>query len=304
LVYSWYKYQTNKPTIMKTKIFISIMAVALFAACKGRNGRYEIANNSSSADTAGVSTANDTVADVKLKLIKTADMSFKVKNVQQTADSICHITAKLDGMVVHHQMGSSIERSEDIRLGNDSVMRVSAFNTTADMTVKIPSEKLEDFMIHVSHMGLYVTSSKVDIEDKSLDYLSAKLKLKSRREMVAQQKAGKIKIKDPEAVLWLKDDMIDGIITNQKIDAAVNFSVVSLNFYQSNTIYKERIANDDPSAYKMPFFNRLLMALSNGWHLFVELLIGMANLWVLILAGIGLWTAFKTCKKKYPALKA
>lgn len=285
---------------MKTKIFIAIMAVALFAACKGRDGGYEVVNNgNSSADTA--STSADTIATTKL--VKTADMSFKVKNVQQTGDSISRVIAKLNGMVVHHQMASSVERSEDIRLSSDSVMRVSAFNTTADMTVKIPSEKLEDFMSHISHMGIYVTSRKMDIEDKSLDYLSAKLKLKNRREMVAQQKNGKIKIKNPEAVLWLKDDIIDGQINNQRIDEAVNYSVVSLNFYQSNTIYKERIANDDPSAYKMPFGNRLLMALSNGWYLFVELILGLANLWVLLLAGAGLWIVFKTYKKKYPALK-
>ncbi|MEB0278721.1 MULTISPECIES: DUF4349 domain-containing protein [unclassified Mucilaginibacter] len=286
---------------MKTRIFIAIAAIALFAACKGRNGSYEIANNGNSSNADTASSSADTVATAKL--VKTADMSFKVKNVQQTGDSISRITAKLSGMVTHYQMGSSIERSEDIRLSTDSVMRVSAFNTTADMTVKIPSEKLEDFMNYVSHMGIYVTSRKMDIENKSLDYLSAKLKLKNRREMVAQQKTGKIKIKDPAAVLWLKDDMIDGQINNQRIDEAVNYSVVSLNFYRSNTIYKERIANDDPSAYKMPFGNRLLMALSNGWYLFAELILGLANLWVLILVGAGLWIAFKTYKRKFSALK-
>ncbi|MEB0261048.1 DUF4349 domain-containing protein [Mucilaginibacter sp. 10I4] len=286
---------------MKTRIFIAIAAIALFAACKGRNGSYEIANNGNSSNADTASSSADTVATAKL--VKTADMSFKVKNVQQTGDSISRITAKLSGMVTHYQMGSSIERSEDIRLSTDSVMRVSAFNTTADMTVKIPSEKLEDFMNYVSHMGIYVTSRKMDIENKSLDYLSAKLKLKNRREMVAQQKTGKIKIKDPAAVLWLKDDMIDGQINNQRIDEAVNYSVVSLTFYRSNTIYKERIANDDPSAYKMPFGNRLLMALSNGWYLFAELILGLANLWVLILVGAGLWIAFKTYKRKFSALK-
>ena len=206
-------------------------------------------------------------------------------------------------MVTHHQMGSTVERSEDIRLSDDSVMRVSAFNTTADMIVKIPSEKLEDFMSRISHMGIYVTSRKMDIEDKSLDYLSAKLKLKNRREMIAQQKNGKIKIKDPAAVLWLKDDMVDGQINNQKIDEAVSYSVIGLCFYQSNTIYKERIANGDPSAYKIPFGNRLLMALSNGWALFTELILGLANLWVLALTGVGIWIVVRGYKKKYPALK-
>ncbi|MBB5397752.1 DUF4349 domain-containing protein [Mucilaginibacter sp. AK015] len=286
---------------MKAKIIIVIAGIALLAACKGREGRYEIANNS--ADTTAITSAGDTVNNVTPKLVKTADIRFKVKNVQQTGDSIAHLTARLNGMVVHHQMGSSIERSEDVKLNNDSVMRVSAFNTTSQMTVKIPSEKLEDFMNHVSHMGIYITSRQMDIEDKSLDYLSAKLKLKNRREMVAQQKTGKIKIKNPEAVLWLKDDMVDGQINNEKIDEAVNYSVVSLNFYQSNTIYKEIIVNDDLSTYKMPFFTRLLQSFANGWYLFTELILGLANLWVLILAGAGVWMCFRVYKRKYPVLK-
>ncbi|WP_374949535.1 DUF4349 domain-containing protein [Mucilaginibacter sp.] len=288
---------------MKTKIIMLIAGVALLAACKGRNGSYEIANNGSSADSAGVNTASDSVAVTKPKLVKTAEMSFKVKNVQQTGDSISRITAKLNGLVMHHQMGTAIERSEDVRLSTDSVMRVSSLNTTAEMAVKIPSEKLEDFMNHVAHMGIYVTARKMDIEDKSLDYLSEKLKLKNRREMVAQQKTGKIKIKDPEAVLWLKDDMIDGQINNQKIDAAVNFSIVSLNFYQSNTIYKERLANDDPSAYQLPFAKRLQMAFANGWFMFTAFIIGLANLWMLILFALGIWMLYRVYKKKYPALK-
>jgi hypothetical protein len=288
---------------MKTKFFVALVSIALLAACKGRNG-YEVVNNSNSksADTSGISVTGDTVNDVAPKLVKTADMSFKVNSVLRTGESIANLTTKLNGMVIHHQMGSSIERSEDIRLDSDSIMRVSAFNTTADMTVKIPSEKLEYFMNHISHMGMYITSRRMDIEDKSLDYLAAKLKLKNRKEMVAQQKSGKIRIKDPEAVLWLKDDMVDGQINNQKIDEAVSFSIVSLNFYQSNTIHKEVIANDDPSAYHLPFFNRLLMALANGWSIFTEIIIGIANLWVLVLAGIGLWMLFRLYKKKYAAL--
>jgi hypothetical protein len=236
---------------MKTKIvIIAIAGVVVLAACKGHS-KYELANNSATADTASISSSDTTEVE---KLVKTADMSFKVKNVQKTGDNIAKLTTTLNGMVMHHHQNASIERSEDVRLTDDSLMRVSAFSTTAAMTVKVPSDRLEEFMNQVSGMGIYVTGRTMDIEDKSLDYLGARLKLKNRSEMVAQQKTGKIKIKRPEDVLWLKDDMVDGQISNKKIDNAVNFSTVSISFYQSNTIYKEVIANDDPSAYRLPFF--------------------------------------------------
>lgn len=287
---------------MRAKIIIAIAGIALLAACKGRNGEYEIVNNSPQSSAADSVTVDPSQADSP-KLVKTAGMSMKVKNVQQTTDSVSKLTASLSGMVMHHRENTSTTRSEDITLSEDSIMRVSALTTTADMTVKVPSEKLEDFMNKVGHMSVYVTLRNMDIEDKSLDYLSSKMKLKNRREMVAQQKSGKIKIKDPAAVLWLKDDMVDGQISNQKIDDAVAYSVVDLNFYQNNTIFKEAMPNDNPSAYRLPFFTRLGFAIANGWTIFVEAILAIANLWVLVLVGVVIWIGFKAYRKKYAGLK-
>ena len=146
----------------------------MFCACKGKGGGYEVVNNSSSnaADSAKV----DSAIISKPKLVKTAGIHFKVKNVEQTAERISALTTSINGMVIHHQMGSTAERSEDIRISNDSVMRVTSFNTTADMTVKIPSSKLEEFMNQVARMGIYVNTGSMDITDKSLDYLSGTIK--------------------------------------------------------------------------------------------------------------------------------
>jgi len=278
---------------MKTKILIPLLAgVALLCACKGKGG-YEVINNSSSADT--VSRADSATGP---KLVKIADMHFKVKNVQQTSEHIASLVTGYNGMVIHHKMGSTPERSQDIRISNDSVMRVTSISTSADMTVKIPSAKLEEFMNQVAHMGIYVNNRGMDITDKSLDYLSSQLKLKNRNELVSQQKRGKIIIKNPANVLALKDDQVDEQISNRGIDDAVKNSVVSLSFYESNTINKEIIANDDPSAYNLPFFKRLVMAMANGWGIFVDVVIGIANLWVFILAGIGIWVLIANYKTR------
>jgi hypothetical protein len=277
---------------MKTKIAILLLAGGfLLGACKGSGSSYEAGRKSSNADTS-----------VQPKLVKTADMRFKVKDVQQTSENITALTIKNSGMVMHHQMESNIQGSRDFRISDDSINRVSAFNTSADMTIKIPSEHLVSFMTQVAHMGMYVTLRKMDIEDKSLDFLSSKLKVNNRKELVAQQKAGKVIIKNPVNVMLLKDDMVDGQIDNHKIDEAVKLSVITLSFYQSNTIIKEQIANDDPSAYQLPFFKRLINSLAYGYSLFTELILGLANLWVFILLGIGIWLLLRIYKRKHPAI--
>jgi len=285
---------------MKTKFLIPLIAVAaLLYACKGKGGAgYEVVNNSSSAD----SVKSETPGSSQPKLIKTAGINFKVKNVQQTVTRVITLTESMGGMIAHQQVGSTPERTQDVRISKDSIMRITSLSTTAEITVKVPAVKLEKFIDSVASMGIYVTDRNVDITDKSLDYLSAQLKLRSRAELVSQQKRGKVVIKDPAKVLDLKDDMIDQQISNQQIDNAVKYSTVNLNFNQSNTINKELIANDDPSVYGLPFFKRLGMALGNACDLFLDLVIGLANIWLFILLATGIWLAVRYYRKK-PVVK-
>jgi hypothetical protein len=279
----WYQLKNQiKPTIMKTKILMMLSAIVLLAACKGSTTSSNYESMSGTAD----SIATQDVSLNVPKLIKTAGMNFKVNNVQQASERITTLTGQYKGMVMSHKVNSTLNNTSDKRVSSDSVMRISAFYTSADMTVKVPSAKLDQYLDSVSKLGMYVNSRSMDIEDKSLDYLSARLKLNSRKEMVSQQKKGKIIIKDPSAVLNLKDDLVDEQIGNRKIDDAVRYSVVNLSFYQSNTIVKEVIADDDPAAYNLPFFRRLGVAVGYGWHIFIEAIIMLVNIWVFVLVFI------------------
>jgi uncharacterized lipoprotein YajG len=273
---------------MKTKILIMVIAAfALLAACKGRSSK-------AAADSL------KTEFEQKKELVKTADVSFKVKDVLKTGEAIAALTDQYKGMVMHHQTQSSVKGSENVHLTNDSIMLVSAYNTTADMAVKIPSEQLEKFINQVSHMGIYVNSSKMDIEDRSLDYLSSKLKAENREELVAQQKSGKVTLKHPSEILSVKDDIVDKQINNLKTDEDVMYSTVTLNFYQSDTISKETIANNNPSAYNIPLFQRLALAFENGWAIFVDMVVGLVNLWMFILAGLAIRRIVVYYRKKMP----
>jgi len=277
---------------MKTKILIPLAGLALFCACKGKAG-YELAGGSS-ADSS--SAQMDSTRSSTSKLIKTAEMRFKVKNVQKVSEGIAKLVTTYRGMLIRHRMASSSEHSLDIRISNDSVMRVTSFYTSADITVKIPAEKLNDFMNQVAGMGIYVNNRSMDVTDKSLEYLSAQLKLKSRSELISRQKKGIVIIKNPANVLLLKDDMIDQQINNRGIDDAVKNSIVNLRFYESNTITKETIANDDPSAYNLPLLNRIIIAIENGWRIFVDLLVLLFNLWVFVAAGVSVWLIIRRYK--------
>ena len=278
---------------MKSKLLIALLAfVTLLGACKSKSSSYELAG-ASSADS--VKLTADTTAT---KLVKTGDINFKVRNVQQTSENITALTVKDNGLVMHHQLSSSANQTHDIQLNNESGMRISSYNTTADMTVRIPSDKIEDFLTSVSHMSVHVNSLQMDISDRSLDYLAAQLKLSSRKELVAQQKKGKVIIKNPTDVINLKDDMVDEQIDSRRIDDQVKYSTITLSFYQSNTIGKEVIANDDPSSYHLPFWNNAATAFQNGWYIFNQFVIVLIDMWVFLLIGAIVWMGWRYYKKK------
>lgn len=291
---------------MKTKIVIVLASVTMLVACS-RSKLYD--EKEMSADTVGVPVADqnspeETKSANQVKLVKTADMKFKVKDVRQTGDSIATLTARYGGLVMNHQMGSVVEAKEVIHLSNDSLRKISVLSTTADMTVSIPSQHLEAFMNRVGRMTVQIDSSKMLVEDKTLDYLSADLKTKNRKDWVAQKKTGDGARDNADAVLATKDNMVDSRINNQRTNAAAKYSVLALSFYQSKLITKETVANDDPSAYHPSFFSQLSLSLQNGWYVFSNIVFAVANLWAFLLVAVALWVGYRVYRKKFATIKA
>jgi Domain of unknown function (DUF4349) len=289
---------------MKTKFLIPLIAgLGLLYACKSKSKSASESADSASTESVSVTKEkslmpkNDSLTP-NTKLVKTADIRFKVKNVQQTSERIAALTATLNGTVIHNYIHSTTSDRVNIQKSNDSLLRVTVLSISDDMTVKIPPGSMESFVEQVTHMGVYINKSKMDITDKSLEYLSTKLKLKNQDELVNQQKHAESNVKDPDNLLALKNSMVDQQIGNRKIDDSVKNSTVTLNFYENNIINKELIANDNLSAYNLPFSKRLSMSIENGWDVFMDVFLFLANLWILIPVGAGVWLGMRYYKKK------
>ncbi len=282
--------------VMKMSNLMLLLAVlCLFAACKGR-GSYESELSKQIADSASAISSDSAGA----KLVKTAQVDMKVKDAAKVSEEIVQLTtANYHGIVMNHHLQSEELRSEDMKLSGDSLQRVTVYHTTATMTVRVPPAALNHFMSDVSKLGLHVNIRRMDIEDKTFDYLTSQLYQNNRKELVEQQKEGKVKFKDPTAILRVSDDLADEKVNNMRVDHAVQYSVVDLILSQNNTVSIEHIANDDPAVYQIPFLQRMAFALSNGWSMFADCVIALANLWVFLVLGVILWFTFKYYKIKW-----
>ncbi len=282
--------------LVDMKQFPALLTIFLFVFLLSCNN-----NNGEKADT--ITALNDSTSITGLtgdsvKLVKTAGIHFKVKNVEQSTRDVSALAKKLGGLISNQNMESVEGGRNELKISADSLMVVSTFTPQADITVRIPSENLEDFMYSVTDMGYFIGSRKLHIDDKSLWYLENLLKQKNRTEVLSQPANNKRKTLTAHQTIEIKDEVTGQQINNRTVDADVKYSTVNLSLFQNPIVRKEIIVNYIISDYQLPFGQRFSNAIKDGWQYFLAFAIVLAHLWMFILLTIAILFTYKYLHQK------
>lgn len=239
----------------------------------------------------------DTLQPVR-RLVQKADIHFKVKSVQQTAEQVAALTADLKGTIVHQTINSNQLSQQDLERSDDSVMRVTVTRPTAEMTVKIPPAYIEVFLLQVARLGTHIDSSHMNVSDKTLDYASTQLKLKNEAELADEMKKKPAEARSPRDILEFKNNMVDEQINNRRIADSAKSGFITLSFYENSVTTREVLAANDPSSFKQPATHRIGKSIKEGWDVFIDIIAGLMKAWVLILLGLGTGMLVRYINKK------
>lgn len=267
---------------MKRNI-IAIAIVLTIFGCQNGNKKY------AGADSVESNELNKEISDSTLteKIIKTADMRFRVKDVQKTKEQLSKTIKAEGGTVAEFSIESTIQETDKVKQSTDSLKEITSYRTQGYLVAKVPSDKLDDFTNTIAKMAVFVDNQSMKMDDQSIAYLSNKLKAQNRIDAIEKiNKVATKKSANVESSLIIKDDYVDKKIENIQIDSRVKFSTITLNFYQDNTVKTMVVGNDNLYDYRPPFINRLWLGIVNGWTIFKEIIIAVSNLWMLILIGI------------------
>jgi hypothetical protein len=227
-----------------------------------------------------------------VKLVKTANIDFKVKDVEKAGWGVSALAAQLGGKIFHQQLETIEGERKELKISGDSLMVITAYTPHAAITVRVPSENLELFLHNIADLGYYTSSSQLDIEDKSLAFLENEWKQKSRQHELSKQ-GNSNKSLASLASINVKDAMIEKNIENWAINADADYSLVNISLFQNALVRKEVIANYILSGYELPFSQRLVNAIGNGWEMFLSFLLFLAHFWMfLLMAGIA-WITYR-----------
>ncbi|WP_316793287.1 DUF4349 domain-containing protein [Pedobacter frigoris] len=277
---------------MKKYLIYCIFTIAAF----GCNSSEKIGRESADLTEANLETADTTLTE---KIIKTADMRFRVKDVQHTKEQLSSAIRSEGGTVTEFSIRSDIQNTEKVRQSTDSLLELTSYRTEGYITAKVPSDKLDEFTNKIAKLAVFIDQQSLKLDDQSIAYLANQLKNQNRVEAVAQlNKHANKKSNNVETSLSLKDDYVDKKIENLIIDSKVKYSNITLNFYQDNTVKQMTVENDNLSDFRPGFFKRFWLSIQTGWVIFTEIILTLTNLWVLFVLGIIGYFIFKYYRRK------
>lgn len=264
---------------MKTPaLLISLFALLSCISC-----------NSNNFDKEALSTAADTQSATgftgdSVKMVKKASMNFKVKDVSGSTKNIIRMARSMNGFVTQRSMESVENETKMLKIKDDSVQTITSYIVRAELLVRIPAEKMDDFIEMVSNSASFIHNINVQIDDKSLQYLASQIKQRNSIQLLRDEKSKDHKTREAIELMKSQNQAVDEEIAARNIEADVKYSTVQLNFFQNALIKKETIAENNLSGYRLPFFRSMKNAFSDGWNYFLTFIIGITHFWMFLLA--------------------
>jgi hypothetical protein len=239
------------------------------------------------------------------KVIRTADMHFKVANTEQTTYKIEQLTKHFGGYVTQTNLEGRVIKQFDLPSGSDSTAHITHYEVENQMTLRVPNEQLDTVLASISHLYLFLNHRRVSGEDVTTSYLANRLKVQMRErsarrlEGAADAKGKRLddisEIEQQSA--GLREAAIDEKMRNFQNDYNIEFSEVKLLLYQEPNVLKTVKANPASNVYSPSFSVRAMSAIQTGWAIILEILIGILHLWSVLLLGFGAWWAYQKARK-------
>jgi Domain of unknown function (DUF4349) len=238
------------------------------------------------------------------KFIRTADIKFKVKNVPQSTYAIENATTKFGGFVINTNLQSTISDKDEVKISQDSSIVTIKYIVDNNITIRVPNTKLDTVIKTIAKQIDFLDYRVIKADDVSLQMLSNELEQnrKSNHEnrlTTAIDKKGK-KLND---IVSAEDDLENkkeendnSKLENLSLNDQVNFSTLTLQLYQRQTIKQEKIAN--AIVFRQNIGSQILDSLATGWYFLEGIIAFVIQLWSIILIGILGWFGYKKFKNK------
>jgi len=240
------------------------------------------------SSSAAVENPNDTAR----RMIRTANIKFKVGDVIKATYNIENIVVKHSGFVENTNLESQINSRKEMRITEDSVLVSTYYTVVNTLVLRVPNTKLDTTLKEIAKLVDFMDYRVIQAKDVTLDLLTEKLKQSrlakydSRMKKAIDDKGKRLNdISDAENNLLYKQEQADEAkLANLRMLDKIKFSTLTLTLYQNQNIKYETIAKEKKfESYSTPFSTRFVDALKFGWSIIVEIFIFLVSIWSILL---------------------
>lgn len=213
------------------------------------------------------------------KIIKTADISFEVKNYKDTRTAVMNLTKNLGGYI-----------------GNENQIN-NNYQIENSMTIRVKSENFDKLVDGILAQAVKIDNKTINAEDVTSEFVDAEARLKSKKEAEEQfaqilKKANSINdiLAVQEQLRAIREEIESYQGKLKYLNDKVNYCTINIKFYEK--------ADYIPTP-ETGFFYRVSKAFVTGWQGVVAFFIGLIYLWPLILISfLTLYFIMKLAKRR------
>ena len=293
-----------------TKIVLTLLALGLVLSCK-ESASKENAAYAEEATTDSTSVISSSAAvenkNSNRKFVRTADVKFKVKNVAKSTYAIEDATTKFGGFVTYTNLQSNIHSEDRTKVSQDSTLVTTKYKVDNNITIRVPNTKMDTVIKTIAKQIHFLDYRIIKADDVSLQMLSNELAQKrsnsseKRLANAIDSKGKKLnQIVDAEATLDVKKEQNDASkLQNLSLQDQVNFSTLTLNIYQDESIKQEMVANEKSiNAYRPNIGLQIWDSVKTGWFMLENIISFVIVLWPFALIGFLGFFGYKKFLKK------
>ncbi len=300
---------------MKTisKIYLLGLVIALTQSCG--SSAYEKQNmetsavaqleDSSVANFVPTSAAKSNGNDSNRQFIRTADIKFRVKNVEKSTYAIEDIIAGSGGFVINTQLHTHIDYTESFRVHEDTIKQRTHYTVENSIVFRVPNTMLDTTLKQIALQIDFLDHRIIKAEDVSFQAMKNKLgeqrfqKHEKRLNKAIKKQKDKDIIEAEDNLFYKQEQAEENAIDNLELTDKINFSTVELLIYQPERIHEQKQFSElKQPEYKPSFGKEFLNSIRFGWQMIEFLFLLIVKLWPLILIGIGVFYLIKYLLRK------
>jgi hypothetical protein len=241
------------------------------------------------------------------RFIRTGNVRFRVTNVAMATYAIEDITNRFGGWVADTKLSSDMVSLSQLPVSADSSLETMRYVVNNTITLRVPAKKLDTVMKMLVPLIDYLDYRNINTNDITLNVLSNQLaqvrlaKYSNRLANDIDNKGKKLPdVQSAEESILLRQEQSDNsLIENLRLDDQVQYSTVTVQIYQRETIRQELIKRERPvEAYEAGLGKRLGESFMTGWRGLRAFLAFFVMLWPLWVASAAAWFTTKWFLKR------